>query len=414
MGSSVGLVFLKLILATGTLGVTWFALAGAGVFRPMATLLLLVATFGTSHLLMTLRPQSFSTLLFAALLALLNRASSGRPSLLLWLPALFAIWANTHGGWIAGAGVLLLWSAGALGARTVPWPWLGAGAALATLGTLATPYGLELWRFLWETVGLGRADIVEWQPLHRAPPVFLLLWMMTASLAVLAWRRCGKASVAPLVPVAALGLLALRVARLEGFFAMASVMLLAPCFAKLGHRRLPLSRRPTRAEVRAVAALCVLALVATGFAVRRNVGCITIPAPGATDTWAPEAEAVAFLRDNRIHGRLLSWFDFGEIAIWHLAPGLRVSNDGRRETVYSEAVQHAHRRFYTSADDASYAMTLKADYVWLPHRLPVIGPLERDGWVAIFRGPESVVLAREAGRYVQPAPWAGPRCFPGP
>ena len=67
-----------------------------------------------------------------------------------------------------------------------------------------------------------------------------------------------------------------------------------------------------------------------------------------------------------------------------------------------------------STDDASYARALSADYVWLPGHLPVIAALERDGWVGIFRGPESVVLAREAGPYAQPAPWNGPRCFPGP
>ena len=413
IGASAGLISLKLIIAVGALAVIWFALASAGVFRPVAVLLLVAATLSTSYLLMTLRPQLFSTLLFAVLLALLNAAARGRTRVLLWIPILFAFWANMHGGWIVGGGVLLLWSAGALVTRTVPWPWVAGGAILAMLGTLVTPYGVGLWLFLWETVGLGRADIVEWQPLHRAP-FFLLPWAMTASLGILAWRRCGRRAIAQLLPVFVLGLLALRVARLEGFFAVASVILLAPSFAALGPQRLPLSRRPTKADVLAVGALCVVGLVVTGFAVRRNVGCMTITTRGSTSSWAPEAEAVIFLRDNQIHGRLLSWFDYGEVAIWHLAPRLRVSYDGRRETVYSEAVQAAHRRFYASASDASYARILEADYVWLPHRLPVIAPLVRDGWIEIFRGSRSVVLARKPGPYTQPAPWTGPRCFPGP
>ena len=74
-----------------------------------------------------------------------------------------------------------------------------------------------------------------------------------------------------------------------------------------------------------------------------------------------------------------------------------MSYDGRRETVYSETVQNAHDRFYSSKRDASYARLLKADYVWLPRELPVVAPLERDGWIAIFRGPRSVVLARRGG-----------------
>jgi hypothetical protein len=97
-----------------------------------------------------------------------------------------------------------------------------------------------------------------------------------------------------------------------------------------------------------------------------------------------------------------------------VAPRLRVSYDGRRETVYSNAVQNRHVRFYTSRRDASYAKVLKADYVWLPRRLPVNAALDRDGWVRIFEGPRSVIYARQIGAYTHPAPWTGPRCFPGP
>jgi hypothetical protein len=160
--------------------------------------------------------------------------------------------------------------------------------------------------------------------------------------------------------------------------------------------------------------MCIVWLVATTVAVKDDLGCIKIPPSQSVASWAPEAEAVIFLRDNRLHGRMLTWFDYGEVSIWHLGPGLRVSYDGRRETVYSDTVQTAHQRFYSSSTDASYAKTLQADYVWLPRQLPVIAPLIRDGWVEVFRGARSVVLAREAGSHIQPAPWIGRRCFPGP
>ena len=208
--------------------------------------------------------------------------------------------------------------------------------------------------------------------------------------------------------------MALRVRRLEGFFVLTNVILLAPCFAALGPERLPLSRRPTRADIATVGAMCLAGLVATGVAVKSRAECLSVTGPDPEETWAPEAEAVMFLRNNPIQGRLLSYFDYGELAIWHLAPRLLVSYDGRRETVYSEAVQRAHQRFYSKAPDASYARRLGADYIWLPHRLTVISPLKQDGWIEIFRGERSVVLARAAGNYTQPAPWTGPRCFPGP
>jgi len=413
VAGSAGLVALKWLLAMTTFVVLWRALRHAGVFQPSAVGLLLMAILCAYGLMMTVRPQLFSMILYTILLALLNAAGRGRSRLLLWMPVLFAFWANLHGGWIVGLGVLGLWSACAVLARTISWPWAAGGTLLGLLGTLATPYGPELWSFLWETVGLGRADIAEWQPITR--DFYLLIpWVATASMIVVAWRRRGRAALPVLIPAVAVGALAFRVVRLEGFFALTNVILLAPCFAALGPERLPLSRRPTRADMAVVGAMCLVGLVATGVAVKTRVGCVTLTGPDQKTSLAPEAEATTFLQSNPIEGRLLIYFDYGELAIWHLAPKLRVSYDGRRETVYSEVVQKAHQRFYSKTPDASYARALKADYIWLPHRLPVISLLQHDGWVEIFRGSKSVVLAREPGPYTQPAPWIGRRCFPGP
>jgi hypothetical protein len=375
--------------------------------------LLLIAVVGVYPQLIAIRPQLFSVLLYAVLLALLNGIDRGHARLWLFMPALFALWANLHGGWIVGLGLVGLWSACELTTRTHAWRWTACGVLLALLGTLATPYGVELWQFVWETTGIDRADIIDWQPLIRTPS-HLIPWAFSMSLAVMAWRRRGAGAIPRLIPAVALGVLALRVVRLEGFFALSSVMLLAPCYAALGPKRLPLTRLPSRAEVVTVSLVCAAAVVATGVAVKHSVGCVTLADPSLTPPWAPEAEAITFLQSNPIHGRLLCWFDYGEMAIWHLAPKLLVSYDGRRETVYSAAVQADHLRFYSSRRDAGYARRLKADYVWLPQWLPVNDALEHDGWVAIFKGPQSTIYARKAGPYTQPAPRTGPRCFPGP
>ena len=59
----------------------------------------------------TLRPQTFSLLLFALLLTTLRRIEDGRVSLGWWLPPLIMVWANLHGGWLVGIGVLGVWTA---------------------------------------------------------------------------------------------------------------------------------------------------------------------------------------------------------------------------------------------------------------------------------------------------------------
>src|SRR5687768_1447464 len=133
--------------------------------------------------------------------------------------------------------------------------------------------------------------------------------------------------------------------------------------------------------------------------------------------WAPDEEAGRFIRHNRLKGRMLTWFDWGQYAIWHFGPDLQVSMDGRRETVYTDGTIQAHRRFYAADGTAStYLRALNPDYIWLPQRLPITGTLRAAGWKAAFDGPVSVVFARPgAGPFEQVAnAHIGMRCFPGP
>jgi hypothetical protein len=48
--------------------------------------------------------------------------------------------------------------------------------------------------------------------------------------------------------------------------------------------------------------------------------------------------AVALMDHARAEGNLIIDFDWGEYVIWHLGPRVKVSIDGRRETVYSSQV----------------------------------------------------------------------------
>ena len=116
-----------------------------------------------------------------------------------------------------------------------------------------------------------------------------------------------------------------------------------------------------------------------------------------------------------VGGRLLSWFDWGEYAIWHFGPELLVSMDGRRETVYSARVLTKSDALVWHPDDNKAALdALNADYAWLPAHLPLARALGAWGWTTIFNGPTSVILSRQPGNFVPAAPPAERACFPGP
>ncbi len=95
------------------------------------------------------------------------------------MAASFLEWASS-GLWATVAAVLS-WRE----SRSVPWLWL-LMPVVAALATLVNPYGIDLWRFLLETVRPGR-DIVEWQPLWTKVPQLWLPLAGTVS-AMLVWR----------------------------------------------------------------------------------------------------------------------------------------------------------------------------------------------------------------------------------
>lgn len=411
-----GLTLLRLLLIGATLWMVALSLGWSGVSgRQRITLAAFVAVLTytrTQHV----RPQLFSVALFAALLAVLIRSRSSRRAL--WLvPPLVAFWVNVHGGWIVGLAVFGLWLT--LDAMGTGATWrdrrVAAFAFLAAVGaTLVNPYGAGLWAFLWETVGLGRPDITEWQSIVRAQPGVVAFWVITAAAAASmcsrAWRAgTGAAHTADILVVAVLGVLSFRVSRLDAFFTLAAFTL--PVRAAVAARRD--ARPPERALARPTPyALAVAVLVAVAL---RWEAVTRIDLRSAS--WLPEADAIAFIRANDLRGNMLTYFDWGEYAIWHLAPSIKVSVDGRRETVYRRESIERHLAVYANrAEGLTFVRQLKPDFVWLPKTLDVVSALRSTGeWEMVYEGRASALLARQAvGRSRAATASAVERFFPGP
>jgi hypothetical protein len=182
-------------------------------------------------------------------------------------------------------------------------------------------------------------------------------------------------------------------------------------------------RREGPGEPRPVSPFATAALAATGLVVVAgglafsvaNARCVAMdPAE------VPEPEVVALVRQHGLHGRMITWFNWGEYAIWHLAPAISVSMDGRRETVYSDGAIREEARLYTRpAERQPILDRLEPDYIWLPPSLPVVRDLQTDGWATLFSGRRSVLLGRRGTSVtlrggVRDEVADAPRCFPGP
>jgi hypothetical protein len=132
------------------------------------------------------------------------------------------------------------------------------------------------------------------------------------------------------------------------------------------------------------------------------------------EDYAEVEAAEALDRETSAH-RVLTYFDYGEFGIWHLAPRHRISMDGRRETVYSASLVADHFAYYRApAAHADYPDRLGATAVWVPSQARFAAALRPRGWRPLFEGRASTVWTRGSAAPVRSAAPVGGRCFPGP
>ncbi|RCS46058.1 hypothetical protein DTL42_16345 [Bremerella cremea] len=166
---------------------------------PVVVVSLLVAVNLTNH--WNVRPQLFSFGFFALLLLLFDVSFTGwqghwnlpwftslrrgepaaalhwshRRMRLLWLCVpLFFLWTNSHGGFLAGLGVLAVYLICRMLEAATMRGWASAGMlrrlmlmlVVAVLATLVNPYSWELHQWMFAALRVPRPEITEWHPLY--------------------------------------------------------------------------------------------------------------------------------------------------------------------------------------------------------------------------------------------------------
>jgi hypothetical protein len=375
-----------------------------------------LALFVTYSRTQAVRPQLFSVALFCCLLYVLRQVDNGRARALALVPPIFALWANLHGAWIVGLGALGVWLAGdAWQHRSVRRAsLLGGVGALSVLATLLNPYGVGLWRFVAETVRPNRPDISDWNPLLALPlPILAIEAVLPIAALIALWRARKQWTPQPkeLGVVLLLMVATFRVGRVDAFFQAALAVTMAPALVS-AFAAIELNARASLR--RASVALGLFGLALAGYAAVVSVDNLRVVR--VEGRWIPDRSAALLLREASPGARVLTWFDWGEYALWQLSPaGIRISMDGRRETVYSEQLWADHRRFYAGdVEMLDFPDRIGADHIWLPSRFAIIDPLVRRGWIKIIDTGNSVVLARSGAPIAAQRPAEGPNVFPWP
>lgn len=298
---------------------------------------------------LTIRPQTFSLLLFIATLNILE-CSERRPWLLVLPPFFLGIWANLHGAFPAG---LMLVGCYLLGEGVKAWRncqflrnrrfWALAGCLTAcVLATLINPYGWNIYLYVGQTSNRAAARrIDEWVPPSFDQWIGIAFFVSLVLLAGLLWLNWKKAPQANrLRPVGGatltdlfLGLCFLPLAcgsvRMVAWWLLA----MAPVATVLLTRLLPTpdpeaENKPNRGAALSFTVLIIVALTSVpGLQAFNPMFSLRSQERTEDDLDAVHAK----LLEEAMAGNVFARLEWGEYLGWKAAPRFKVFMDGRIE-----------------------------------------------------------------------------------
>jgi hypothetical protein len=445
-----GLKLLKLAFAAVTIILIAAAQAETGAGLTTQRWVLMLIALGLAPQIQ-FRPQLVSFALTAALMALLAHSTYRHKSHRLWFSvSIMAVWANFHGGYIIGLGILATYCTTALFASRDGesfWRCAAVGLALLSacaLATLANPYGVGIWRTVGHALSnpVTRAEVTEWRPLLSrlasqlqagSASALLYLYVLLIMGTFLAVVILTPTSVdIPLIAVAGLMIAAALYATRNMAFALLAISVpltrhlamlkgrgLAACLVSLrrwssssdttapqessafiglqvSHAR-PVRKmqgsspresfaKPSRAG-QIFVATCALALALKSGLFSPSLKAAPNPFP---------AGVVEFMRRNSLRGNILCNFAWGEYLIWHTAPASKVFIDGRYDTVYPDRVIRDYMRFYFALPGAERMLAAYPhDFAIIPPTVKAYTLLRRQsGWRLIYQDRCAAMFAR--------------------
>ena len=355
------------------------------------------------------RAQVFTYFFFALTLFVLEnfRINRGR-STFLFLALIFAVWANLHGGFVAGLGLIGLYALGEALARRNFRPYLTCLGLSASV-TLINPYGWRYWTYLVNALAMPRPEITEWASTYHAfrqgtydlMDVGYVLCLAIFSLLVI--RREASKDLTSLIVLGVTFAISIKNIRNLPFFLLASgVYLPRGCkyFEDDLRARFPAGLTPRLRSLLMASLLMISVFLVAGF-LRLAPFSLKLPeAPSnTTDSKFYPVDAIRYLQDHKLSGNLLVYFDWGEYALWNLYPHRRVAIDGRYETVYPHAVCQEYFDFIKGRENwKQFLSQFPPDFILLPANIKVAALLKKEpGWKVTYSGKGCILFQNNPG-----------------
>lgn len=357
------------ILTAAVIATAFWLVFHASIQRSGSLLAGLVISFlaaGAASLHWLTRPHIFTFLFLALWVHVLEQIRAGKTRAWLWLPLLMLAWVNTHGAYIAGMVVWLIYVLG--------WAWerwiersepqstngglkpLLLGGVVSAAITFANPAGAYIWA---TSVGyVGNEYLVGHTAEYLSPDfhdsstwLFLLLIVFALGVLGLAGRRRDATDV---LLVCAWLAMSLYSARNIPLFAIVA----APVIAKATWEVLHAMAERVRAARQMVALderICVMetrlrgwvwigvAMIVAAMALQSGVRLDALRQGNQFDATVFPVEAVNWLEDHPQEGEVFNYFPWGGYLLYRQWPEVNVFIDGQTD-FYGEALTREYEQ----------------------------------------------------------------------
>lgn len=386
-------------------------LTGATVYHMLSRLqadftqraMLTVAVMFCLSQLSTPRPWLFTVLFFAIEMDILMHArQQGRSRELLWLPPLFALWANIHIQFVDGLLVLGIAAAEPIlqrwwksGIRPAPARTLWLIFAACVAAACLNPYGPGIYKIAWQLGSQpGVLDTVtEMKALSfRAPGDFVLLFLALGAAGVLfRYRRLNPFET---IMLALAAVLSFRSGRDLWVMAITAGAILAVGIPVREDRA---DREKQPAWAAALAGLTAVAAFAASVLLLQVSN-------GKLQMLLAErmpVQAVEVVKDRHYSGALFNTYDWGGYLIWNLRE--QVSIDGRAALYGDQAITRSRNTWAGGPQWASDPDLRSAGVVVAPEDAALTQLLRADPHFALVYEDKvaAVFLAHDGARSTQ-------------
>jgi len=313
-------------------------------YRPIFYMFFLFSIVG--GFLTTIQSHCFTFAFFALWIYLLELVKNGDDRLIWIFPATMIIWANLHGGFPAGLGVLLLFAIGEFFSKR-PFKKYLLAFGISCLTTLINPYGWKYLPYMFNAITMKRPFLTEWMPLDlfgnfKTAYGFKIFAIITGFSLIYSFLKNKK----EISHSESFILLATFFVSLEHIvnntlFTIAAASYITGnfylIFNDLGSKFKKQLEIPTKIATFVIYFLILIFGVAIIHFAPLKIK--------ANNTTFP-VKAVKFIQDNKLGGNLLVLYNWGSYALWRLYPQNLVAIDGRYDGVYPEKVISEVARFH--------------------------------------------------------------------